>query len=257
MTLPLTDRSRRAHLCAALLVLLQCSCTSLQTEPQNRDLSRIDAREGAQTPKDRFIADRSDGQETPEEDPAADASPYLTGELRSHGLSVSSSVYWLREDGDGQLTEAFGALPAASAVASTMDASVTKVSATYSLDLWGVDFAPGVMVDVCGLDFAPAEMGMSANDDRADVLFMAMPCVRAAADIGAVTARSEVGYRDRLIGRRAALDVEAAIEWRPSPSWHAFAGYRYVDIDASDDLSDSYDAGIAIEGWVIGGGLDF
>jgi|GEM_PF-1530857 len=183
--------------------------------------------------------------------------PYLSGQLKRDGISVASSLFWIKEDSEGQLNESFGALPAGSAVAGDMDVVVAKLSATYSLDVMGIDVAPGVMLDAYSLEVSASELGTGATAESNDLLFVPMPCIRAEAEVGTVKTCGELGYRNGFGGRPSALDFEATLEWSPAPSWRAFVGYRHVDINTDGELGNGLATDLAIQGWMIGGGLEF
>lgn len=188
-------------------------------------------------------------------------SPYFRGQLDLGGPVLTGSVFWLRDEGQGQLQDAFGGLPAGTAVEGRLDLGVAKLSAVYDLDLGLIKVSPGVLFDVFALDFTARELTLGSREEIDDVVFVPMPFVRAEAGLGPVTAIGEVGYLEvSSLGDNEGqfLDFEAMLEIHPIPLGHVFVGYRYVGIDGSGDTGDeAFATDLQIQGWVIGGGLRF
>ena len=174
---------------------------------------------------------------------------------------LTSSVLWIREDGRGQLDDAFGGLPDGTPVVTRLDLALAKVSAAYDLDLGLVKVAPGVAFDVFALDFTASELTLGSREEIDDVVFVPMPFVRAEAGVGPLTAVVEAAYLDvDQLGDNEGrfLDLEAMVEWSPLPLGQLFLGYRLIDIDGSGDTgTESFAADLQIHGWFVGGGLRF
>lgn len=188
-------------------------------------------------------------------------SPYFRGQLDLGGPVFSGSIFWLRDEGQGQLQDAFGGLPAGTAVAGRLDLGVAKLSAVYDLDLGPLKVSPGVLFDVFALDFSARELTLGSREEIDDVVFVPMPFVRAEAGLGPVTAVGEVGYLEvSSLGDNEGrfLDFEAMLEIHPLPLGHVFVGYRYLGIDGSGDTGDeAFATDLQIQGWVVGGGIRF
>ena len=188
-------------------------------------------------------------------------SPYYRAQVDLGGPVLTGSMFWLREDGEGQLQDAFGSLSSGTAVESRLDLGVAKISAAYDIDLGVVKIAPGVMCDVFALDFTARELVLGGREEIDDVAFAPMPFVRAEGGLGPVTAVGELGYFDASgLGDRdgTLLDFEGMIEWNPLPLAHAFVGYRYIGVDASGESGgDDFATDLQIQGWVLGGGIRF
>jgi len=188
-------------------------------------------------------------------------SPYFRGQVDAGGPVFTGSLFWLREDGQGQLQDAFGGLPAGTAVASRLDLGVAKLSAVYDFDLGPIKLSPGVLFDVFALDFSARELTLGSSEEIDDVVFVPMPFVRAEGGLGPITAVGEIGYLEvSNLGDNEGqfLDIEATIEVHPIPLGHLFVGYRYLGIDGSGDTGDeAFATDLQIQGWVIGGGIRF
>ncbi|MFK7739001.1 MAG: hypothetical protein AB8H80_01665 [Planctomycetota bacterium] len=188
-------------------------------------------------------------------------SPYFRGQLDAGGPVLTGSVFWLQDNGEGQLQETFGGLPQNTSVAGELELAVGKLSLAYDIDFGLVKIAPGVMLDAFSLDFSARELALGSREEIDEFLFVPLPFVRAEAGLGPVVVVGELGYLDiDSLGDTSGrfIDFEASVEWSLAPLAHIFAGYRLIGIDGEGVTdSESFAADLQVSGWTIGGGIRF
>jgi hypothetical protein len=188
-------------------------------------------------------------------------SPFLRAEVQLGGPMFSASVFWLEEEGNGELQRSFGGLSANTQVASNLELTVGKLTAAYGIQLGPVLVAPGLMVDVVDLKFDAREQTLGARETVDEVLALPLPCLRVQGDVGDFRAFVEAGYLylPDLSGRSAQfLDLEAQVQWTVAGPLHLFVGYRLLTIDANGDADDqTFSADLAVQGFMVGGGVRF
>jgi hypothetical protein len=187
-------------------------------------------------------------------------SPYLRGVFDFGGPVVTASGFIFSEKGRGTLDANFGGLPAATPVASSLDFGVLKLTGSYDFDLGPVTLSPGLAFDVVDLDFTVEELSLGNREEIDEVVGVPMLFLRTSGELGPVTAVGEIGYVEAEIdsSKGSFLEVEAFLEVSVSSRLHLFAGYRYIDFDATGDTgTDSFDVDLVVRGWSIGGGIDF
>lgn len=84
--------------------------------------------------------------------------------------------------------------------------------------------------------------------------------VRGEVDLGVVSAIAEVGYMEAKIDQVSGslLDVEAMLQYHPTPLLSVFAGYRGLNLQLDGQIDgDTIDADLTISGFILGGGVRF
>lgn len=188
-------------------------------------------------------------------------SPYLRAQADLGSVVLTASGFELRESGRGQLDASFGGLPATTAVATDLKFGCAKLSATFDIDLGPVKLSPGLAMDVFDLEFRAEELSLGNAEVIDEIVGVPMLLLRAEAGVGSVDLVAEVGYLETPRIERAKgrfLDAELLARCSLSPSMHLFAGYRFIDIDATGDTgTESYGIDLQVRGFVVGGGLRF
>lgn len=188
-------------------------------------------------------------------------SPYARVQLDMGVPVLTLSGFTFEEDGQGTLQAQFGNIAANTQVDTHLEFANLKASYAFEIDVGPVSVAPGIAVDLFDLQMQVSD-SLGVVTENVDVLApVPMAFVRAEGDLGIVGAVAELG----LIKVPKIQDVEGtfwdaelAVEVRPLPMLHLFAGYRQIHIDV-DGISDnqSFAADLDISGWMIGGGIRF
>jgi len=186
-------------------------------------------------------------------------SPYLRFDVDFGSHRVSLSGFAFDEEGDGVLANDFGDITSGTAVRSKMDFLNIKAAYSYGLiDLEFVRVAPGIAVNTLLTDIEVS--ALNSFEQVESVVGVPMPFLQAEVGLGPVSAVFDVGAMDIDLNDADGTywDLEGVLMVRPSDSVDIFAGYRYIDLD-SDGTADarSFDADLALRGWIFGLGITF
>lgn len=188
-------------------------------------------------------------------------SPYLRGQIDLGVPVFTASGFQFQEAGSGVLNATFGGLSASTPVNASLEFTNVKLSSTFDFDLGLVKVSPGIALDLFDLRFKATETTLGNSEEINQLVPLPLLFVRAEADLLLCSLVGEVGYLqtpeiNRNKGR--CLDLEALLEWSVLPMVQVFAGYRHIDIDwHGESESDSFDVNLAVDGWMLGGGLRF
>jgi hypothetical protein len=188
-------------------------------------------------------------------------SPWLRGQVEFGALVLTGSAFHFSERGQGVLDATFGGLAEATPVSTELEFSNCKLSGTYAFDLGPLVLSPGLALDLFDFRFKATETTFGNSEAIDEFMPVPMLFLRAATEVGVVTATVEIGYLQTPEMNHSEvmlLDLEAMVEVRLGESFHLLGGYRAMDIDGKGETdSSSYEVDLTVRGWTIGGGVRF
>jgi len=192
--------------------------------------------------------------------------PYLHASAGVGPVFVSASAFKFSTSGSGTLEAQFGSISAGTPIHADMDMTSIRGS-VYFFDVFDllplpfVSLKPGVGLDFFDISLKADALSGAVKEDFATQAPIPILAARAAVDLGFAEAVLEGGgikidYQDEIDG--IFLDLEGVLKFHPTSNLTLFAGYRYINVDGSGkDDDNTYDVGLILQGWVIGGGLTF
>ena len=187
-------------------------------------------------------------------------SPFLRADVDCGGPSFTASGFWFEDDGTGVLDDDFGGLLGNTPVTSEIELGNLRLGAVWDFELGPVTLSPGLALDLFDFHFRASDpVGNSEVIDE----FLAVPLLvaRGSTRVGPVDLLGEVGYIEASNGEGSTnrfLDADVMLSCTVSSSAFVFAGYRFIDVDATGDTeAQSFTVDLELRGWYLGGGIAF
>lgn len=188
-------------------------------------------------------------------------SPYLRAQADLGVPVLTLSAFQIEESGAGTLESTFGGLSTNTPVRSDLEITNAKASLTFDIGLGPVKVSPGLALDVFDLYFKATETQFGNSETIDELIPFPLLFLRAEAGLGPVSCVGEIGFLEtpEIDGAKGrVLDLDVMVEWSVLPLVEVFAGYRLIDIAARGQTdTESFDADLQIDGWVLGGGIRF
>ncbi|MFO1032109.1 MAG: hypothetical protein U1F60_13610 [Planctomycetota bacterium] len=189
--------------------------------------------------------------------------PYGRVALDTGVQVLSVSAFTFSESGRGNLQADFGdivSLPGGVPVQTSLDLTNIKAAYALQISLGPVAISPGIAADYFDLDLQVRDtIGIATEDVQLNGP-LPLAFVRGEVDLGVVSAIAEVGYMEAKIDQVSGslLDVEAMLQYHPTPLLSVFAGYRGLNLQLDGQIDgDTIDADLTISGFILGGGVRF
>lgn len=190
-----------------------------------------------------------------------DSAPSAFGRLQADADKDRYRIqgFALNQDGEGQLSEAYGDIAAGEDVRSSL--SFFALAANWNhvlLRTENLRLGAGAQAGYYRFDVA-ARTATNREETVAEAL-VPMPFVEAELKFGnlAFGANFAGMYADVGDARGRFLDGEAFARWTVSSEFQVFGGYRYILFDAAGTATDrQFDADVAIDGLFFGVGVRF
>lgn len=188
-------------------------------------------------------------------------SPYGRVELDFGVPRLQLSAFQFADEGTGTLQANFGNISSGVDVRSKLEFTNVKGSFSFDIDLGPLRVSPGLAVDFFDAHLEVADTGGLVSETIDEPLPLPLLFLGAGADFGILSLDGEVGYLDtpKVQGIEGkVLDAEAMLRLKPMPLLELFAGYRFLNLQASGEFNqDRGSLDLDIQGWVVGGGIRF
>jgi len=185
--------------------------------------------------------------------------PYVRVQGAAAVLAFTASGFTFNQNAQGLLKDAFGDIPANTAVNTDTDLTVFKGAVSFDiLNVGVVRVSPGLAVDYLDMSFIPSATGISQEvkgQTPVPLLFL-----QAEANFGPVSAVVDLGgIQANLEQANGSLyDIEALVRFHPTANLHLFGGIRNLIMDADGDQNNQlFTADLRVTGWMAGVGLQF
>jgi hypothetical protein len=157
------------------------------------------------------------------------------------------------------LTRDFGTLPGGAVIGTQARILNLKGAVLFEvIDIGGLKLSPGVGVDYFDMDLAvTSTLASETVDAEAPV---PMVFLQGEMDIGPASFVVEGGYMEAHLedAKGRFWDLEAIVRVHLGKTFHAFGGYRYIDIAAKGEADGQpFDTNLEMRGWMLGGGFRF
>ncbi|MCA8942225.1 MAG: hypothetical protein KDB80_06650 [Planctomycetes bacterium] len=193
-----------------------------------------------------------------------DASPsiWVKAEIEAPAAGrFSLSGFTYSEQSSGTLTNAFGDVPAGSAISTDLKFDNVKAAWTFdALDLEAFYLSPGLAIDVFSIDTRVSSTSPVAFEDVDTLGFVPMLYARSGVDLSLVALDVEAGWMTIDLGDADGdyFDLEGMLRLSVAPAVEVVAGYRYISIDGRGEAEGQrFEADLEMRGWFVGGGVVF
>jgi hypothetical protein len=180
---------------------------------------------------------------------------------------ITVSGFQYDEVGTGVLSAGFGGINANVPVRSEVEASNVKAALTFDFDIGPVRISPGAALSVLDFNLTVTDItgigslvGAPEQETFDEVLPIPLAFVQTEVDLGIASATVDVGAIDVEVQDvdGTFVDVEALLKIHPWDHTSFFVGYRLISADVDGSFDDERFTGdLALQGWMIGGGLKF
>jgi hypothetical protein len=172
---------------------------------------------------------------------------------------IGVSGIFFEDDGTGQLTQDFGGIPAGVPVRSDLELWNALTSLAFEIEIGPVSVSPGLAADYIDLKLQVAD-AFGAQVETVELSGpVPMVFLRAEVEVWKLAGVVEGGYTQFEIDDADAsvLDLTGLIELRLD-RLNIFVGYRTFAFEGDGVIDDdSFDADITLDGFLIGGGVQF
>lgn len=192
----------------------------------------------------------------------AEGTPWVGAALDGPIGRVEVSAMRYESEGDGRLDASFGDIAAGTPVES--EAKVDNLKATWTFDVVDTGMfrlAPGIGVDWFDIDTTVRSVTPVSVFERIEISApLPLAVLEAAVELGAVTLELQAGGMHLDAGDidGTYFDLGSRLVVTPTEGVELFVGYRYLSIEAAGRADGQpYDADLAMDGILVGGGVRF
>ena len=188
------------------------------------------------------------------------STPYGRVEVSGLIATFTFSGFIYGDNSNGSLQNPYGSLPQGSSVES--DYALTNLKGAATLDILNLGFArlaPGLCLNMLEISTKSEVSGNPGlNEDRSNLLMIPQIFLQAEIDLGYVDLVVEGGWMEASVSDVSGrlIDFEAIFRVRPIDHVEIFAGYRWLDLDATGIQDDqAFDNDITFSGLTFGLGF--